>query len=534
MLDVGAVAAKPGRRCRRRTRRRRWSRRRGAGGGAGVPVSADTFSAEVARRGARRRRGADQRHLRRLGGDVRAGRRERLRLRPDAHRGAAAGRPRAPRLRRRRRPPQGLVRGASRAGTSPWASPRSRSRSTPASTSTSAPSRTSRSCAGSASCAGSGCRSTSRSRARTSSAPCSPAPGSSAAGRASASGGRSPPSPWRSAAGAEVLRVHDRSSLQAMQGRGRDRGQRRDARSKSPARDSLGDRDRPGPPRRPHRRRELRGGARRTARARCRASLDPAFAEALARAGVERLYSHQREALERRGVIEPGRSPAAPPRARASPSTCRSSTASPATRSGAPSTSTRPRRSPRTRRASSRELRPPGLREAIYDGDTPREERPAIRRRSNLVLTNPDMLHVGLLPNHKAWGDFLANLGWVVVDEAHTYRGVFGSHVANVLRRLRRVARAYGAEPRFLLASATIANPVELAERLVGEPLRADRRRRRPARRARDRDVEPAADRRGDRDAALGRSPRRPSCSPSSSPRACGRSASSRAGAGSS
>jgi DEAD/DEAH box helicase domain-containing protein len=115
-------------------------------------------------------------------------------------------------------------------------------------------------------------------------------------------------------------------------------------------------------------------------------------------------------------------------------------------------------------------LRPPGLREAIYDGDTPKEERPAIRRRNNLVLTNPDMLHVGLLPHHKAWGDFLVNLGWVVVDEAHTYRGVFGSHVANVLRRLRRVARAYGSEPRFLLASATIANPVELAERLVGTP----------------------------------------------------------------
>jgi DEAD/DEAH box helicase domain-containing protein len=118
------------------------------------------------------------------------------------------------------------------------------------------------------------------------------------------------------------------------------------------------------------------------------------------------------------------------------------------------------------------ELRPPGLREAIYDGDTPREERPAIRRRSNLVLTNPDMLHLALLPNHKRWGDFLANLEWVVVDEAHTYRGVFGSHVANVLRRLRRLARHYnrGREPRFLLASATIANPAELAERLVGTP----------------------------------------------------------------
>jgi DEAD/DEAH box helicase domain-containing protein len=114
----------------------------------------------------------------------------------------------------------------------------------------------------------------------------------------------------------------------------------------------------------------------------------------------------------------------------------------------------------------------PKLRHAIYDGDTPRDDRPQIRRRSNLILTNPDMLHVGILPHHKNWGDFLASLGWVVVDEAHTYRGVFGSHVANVLRRLRRVARLYGASPRFILASATIANPVELAERLVGEPFR--------------------------------------------------------------
>ena len=112
------------------------------------------------------------------------------------------------------------------------------------------------------------------------------------------------------------------------------------------------------------------------------------------------------------------------------------------------------------------------LRHAIYDGDTPREDRPGIRRRSNLILTNPDMLHVGVLPHHKSWGDFLANLGWVVVDEAHTYRGVFGSHVANVLRRLRRLAARYGSEPRFVMASATIANPVELAERLVGEPFR--------------------------------------------------------------
>ncbi|MEA2382236.1 MAG: box helicase protein, partial [Solirubrobacteraceae bacterium] len=108
------------------------------------------------------------------------------------------------------------------------------------------------------------------------------------------------------------------------------------------------------------------------------------------------------------------------------------------------------------------------VRPAIYDGDTRREERRAIRRRSNLILTNPDMLHLGILPNHGAWGDFFSNLAVVVVDEAHVYRGVFGAHVANVLRRLRRVAGAYGTEPRFLLASATVANPVELAERLTG------------------------------------------------------------------
>jgi DEAD/DEAH box helicase domain-containing protein len=108
------------------------------------------------------------------------------------------------------------------------------------------------------------------------------------------------------------------------------------------------------------------------------------------------------------------------------------------------------------------------LRPAIYDGDTPRAERAAIRKRSNLILTNPDMLHIGILPHHAAWGELLSNLAFVVVDEAHVYRGVFGSHVGNVLRRLRRAAAIHGTEPRFLLASATIANPVELAEQLTG------------------------------------------------------------------
>jgi DEAD/DEAH box helicase domain-containing protein len=110
----------------------------------------------------------------------------------------------------------------------------------------------------------------------------------------------------------------------------------------------------------------------------------------------------------------------------------------------------------------------PKTRAAIYDGDTPGERRWQIRRWANLILTNPDMLHVGVLPHHDRWGDVLANLRYVVVDEAHVYRGVFGSHVANVLRRLRRLARVYGSEPQFLLASATIANPAELAHSLLG------------------------------------------------------------------
>jgi DEAD/DEAH box helicase domain-containing protein len=110
------------------------------------------------------------------------------------------------------------------------------------------------------------------------------------------------------------------------------------------------------------------------------------------------------------------------------------------------------------------------VRPAIYDGDTPRAERAAIRKKSNLILTNPDMLHVGILPHHTAWADLFANLAFVILDEAHVYRGVFGSHVANVLRRLRRIAEIHGSQPHFLLTSATIANPAELAEGLTGLP----------------------------------------------------------------
>jgi len=102
-----------------------------------------------------------------------------------------------------------------------------------------------------------------------------------------------------------------------------------------------------------------------------------------------------------------------------------------------------------------------------YDGDTPSSQRTGIRRQARVLVTNPDMLHIGILPRHTRWSRFLGNLRFVVVDELHTYRGVFGGHVANVLRRLRRVCRFYGASPTFICASATIANPRELAEELV-------------------------------------------------------------------
>jgi DEAD/DEAH box helicase domain-containing protein len=102
-----------------------------------------------------------------------------------------------------------------------------------------------------------------------------------------------------------------------------------------------------------------------------------------------------------------------------------------------------------------------------YDGDTPGDARKAIREKGHIVLTNPDMLHTGILPHHTRWTRLFENLRYIVLDELHTYRGVFGSHLCNVLRRLRRIARFYGCEPQFICSSATIANPGELAARLL-------------------------------------------------------------------
>jgi DEAD/DEAH box helicase domain-containing protein len=109
---------------------------------------------------------------------------------------------------------------------------------------------------------------------------------------------------------------------------------------------------------------------------------------------------------------------------------------------------------------------------ATFDGDTPQAERAGIRKSARLLLTNPDMLHIGILPNHQSWARLLRHLRYVVVDEAHIYRGIFGSHVAGVLRRLRRLCQHYGSNPCFICCSATIANPGEHAERLVGLPFR--------------------------------------------------------------
>lgn len=115
----------------------------------------------------------------------------------------------------------------------------------------------------------------------------------------------------------------------------------------------------------------------------------------------------------------------------------------------------------------------PGVRAATYDGDTPPDERRWVREHANVVLTNPDLLHHSLLPGHARWSRFLRDLQYVVVDECHVYRGVFGAHVAAVLRRLRRVAGRYGASPTVVLASATVTDPAAHASRLTGLPVHA-------------------------------------------------------------
>jgi len=117
------------------------------------------------------------------------------------------------------------------------------------------------------------------------------------------------------------------------------------------------------------------------------------------------------------------------------------------------------------------ELLPEEIRIYTYDGDTPQDARKAIRARGHIVITNPDMLHTGILPHHTKWIKLFKNLRYIVIDELHNYRGIFGSHLANILRRLKRIARFYGSSPQFILCTATIANPLEMAQKTIEEPV---------------------------------------------------------------
>ncbi len=198
------------------------------------------------------------------------------------------------------------------------------------------------------------------------------------------------------------------------------------------------------------------------------AELHPDVLAGLSRAGIERLYSHQAEALasawERTTIVTTGTA--------SGKSLCFNL---PTLQTLCAEPLARALYLYPTKALAQDQARALGafgltkqVRPAIYDGDTPRDVRGDVRKQANVVLTNPDMLHVGILPHHGAWERLFSHLRIVVVDEAHTYRGVFGSHVANVLRRLLRIAAAYGSDVRVLLASATIANPVDLVERLTG------------------------------------------------------------------
>jgi DEAD/DEAH box helicase domain-containing protein len=198
--------------------------------------------------------------------------------------------------------------------------------------------------------------------------------------------------------------------------------------------------------------------------------LHPELMAALSKEGVQSLYSHQREAYER---VRSGENVVVATATASGKSLCYKI---PAFENALESASSRALFLYPTKALAQDQMGKilafglRGVHPATYDGDTPQAVRADVRRRANVVLTNPDMLNVGVLPNHDAWAGFLRNLRIVAVDEAHVLRGVFGSHVAAVLRRLRRVAAMHGGDPRFVLTSATIANPQELAESLTGLP----------------------------------------------------------------
>jgi DEAD/DEAH box helicase domain-containing protein len=212
---------------------------------------------------------------------------------------------------------------------------------------------------------------------------------------------------------------------------------------------------------------QAREGARAAQTVPLPADLDPRLTEALIRQGTGELYLHQAEAIEAawHGAAITTTGTASGKSLCYLVPTAEVLLGDPAARALylAPTKALAQDQARRIAQLGLTQLRP-----AIYDGDTPKEQRSRIRSEANIILTNPDMLHVGVLPNHAAWGRLLANLAIVVVDEAHVYRGVFGSNVSGVLRRLRRLCERYGTQPRFLMASATIGNPADLAADLTG------------------------------------------------------------------
>lgn len=199
-------------------------------------------------------------------------------------------------------------------------------------------------------------------------------------------------------------------------------------------------------------------------------SIEPPLREAYRRKGVETLYSHQREVVDR---VERGEQVAVVTPTASGKTLCYNAPVlnrilrEPDARALYLFPTKALARDQRKELQELKDLLGADLRVDVYDGDTPGDARRAMRARAHIVITNPDMLHAGILPHHTKWAKLFENLRLIVLDEMHTYRGVFGSHLANLLRRLRRVCRHYGADPQFLLSSATIANPGELAERLT-------------------------------------------------------------------
>lgn len=203
--------------------------------------------------------------------------------------------------------------------------------------------------------------------------------------------------------------------------------------------------------------------------------LDPRLQRALAARGVARLYSHQREAWD--SIRARQHSVVVTPTASGKTLCYNLPVLQSALEEGGKALYLFPTKAlSQDQVAELTELNQAGdlgVRAYTFDGDTPGDARKAVRTRGDIVVTNPDMLHKGMLPHHTKWAQFFESLRYVVIDETHTYRGVFGSHMANVVRRLRRVCRFYGADPVFILSSATIANPAELAQGLVGDTVTA-------------------------------------------------------------